>query len=57
LDAGAVEQRREYYMGEGAGFPRVRAMVSPVSQGCMWLVPTPKVSQMNTNQLVGWLWM
>jgi hypothetical protein len=31
LDVGAVEQRREYYMGEGGGFPRVRAVVSPVS--------------------------
>jgi hypothetical protein len=34
LDAGAVEQHREYYMGEGGGFPRVRAVVSPVSQDC-----------------------
>jgi hypothetical protein len=31
LDAGAAEQRREYYMGEGDGFPRVRAVVSQVS--------------------------
>jgi hypothetical protein len=31
LHAGAVEQCREYYMGEGGGFPRVRAVVSPVS--------------------------
>jgi hypothetical protein len=28
---GAVEKRREYYMGEGGGFPRVQAMVSLVS--------------------------
>ncbi len=53
LDVGATEQRREYYMGEGGGFPRVRAVVSPVSQGCPWLVPTPKVSRMSTNQLIG----
>jgi hypothetical protein len=26
-----AEQRREYYMGEGGGFPRARAMVSQVS--------------------------
>jgi hypothetical protein len=26
-----MERRREYYMGEGGGFPRVRAMVSLVS--------------------------
>jgi hypothetical protein len=32
-DAGAAKQRREYYMGEGGGFPRVRAMVSQVSPG------------------------
>jgi hypothetical protein len=43
LDAGAVEQHRKYYMGEGGGFPRVRAVVSPVSQCCPWLVPTPRV--------------
>jgi len=42
-DAGAVEQRREYYMGEGDGFPQVRAMVSQVSPCCLWLVPTPRV--------------
>jgi hypothetical protein len=28
LNAGAVERRKEYYVGEGGGFPRVRAMVS-----------------------------
>jgi hypothetical protein len=28
LDASATKQRREYYMGEGGGFPRVRAMMS-----------------------------
>jgi hypothetical protein len=47
LDVGAVEQRREYYMGKvvvsPGGFPRVRAVVSPVSQCCPWLVPTPRV--------------
>jgi len=31
LDVGAVKRRREYYMGEGGGFPRVWAMVSLVS--------------------------
>ncbi len=31
LDAGAGEQRIEYYMGEGDGFPQVRAVVSQVS--------------------------
>jgi len=42
-DAGAVKQRREYYMGEGGGFPRVRAVVSQVSLCCPSLIPTPKV--------------
>jgi hypothetical protein len=30
-DIGAVKRRREYYMGEGDGFPRVWAVVSLVS--------------------------
>jgi hypothetical protein len=30
-DAGVAEQRREYYMGEGGAFPRVRAVVSQMS--------------------------
>jgi hypothetical protein len=28
LDVGLMERHKEYYMGEGVGFPRVRAMVS-----------------------------
>jgi hypothetical protein len=28
LDVGAVEQRRQYYMGESGGFPQVQAVVS-----------------------------
>jgi hypothetical protein len=31
LDAGAAKKHREYYMGEGDGFPRVWAVVSQVS--------------------------
>jgi hypothetical protein len=31
LGLGAVEQRKKYYMGEGGGFPRARAVVSQVS--------------------------
>jgi hypothetical protein len=30
-DVGAAQRRREYYMGEGGGFFRVRAVVSLVS--------------------------
>jgi hypothetical protein len=42
-DVGAVGKRKEYYMGEGGGFPGVRAVVSQVSSCCPWLVPTPRV--------------
>jgi hypothetical protein len=42
---GPVGEHREYYMGEGGGFPRVRAVVNQVSLCCPWLVPTPKVIQ------------
>jgi len=31
LDVGVVERHKVYYMGEGGGFPRVRAMVNLVS--------------------------
>jgi hypothetical protein len=57
LDASAAESCKEYYMGEGGGFPRVRAVVSQVVQGSPWLVPTPKGCEMSSNQLVGWIWM
>jgi hypothetical protein len=30
-DVSATKRRREYYMGEGGGFPRVQAMVNLVS--------------------------
>jgi hypothetical protein len=31
LDVASMERHKVYYMGEGGGFPRVRAMVSQVS--------------------------
>jgi hypothetical protein len=31
LDVGVTGRHKEYYMGEGGGFPRVRAVVSLVS--------------------------
>jgi len=31
LDASVAESCREYYMGEGGGFPQVRAVVNQVS--------------------------
>ncbi len=52
LDVVPVEWRRVYYKGEGGGFPQVRAVVSLVCSGCLWLVLAPKVLQLCTNHLV-----
>jgi hypothetical protein len=52
LDVASAWSYKEYYKGEGGGFPRVRAMVSQVSPSCPWLVPTPKGCRMSSNQLV-----
>jgi len=55
LNVGAVERRKEYYMGEGGGFPRVRAVVSLVSPGLPVACPNTKgVPKCElTNLLVG----
>jgi hypothetical protein len=52
LNVAPARSCREYYKGEGGGFPRVRAVVSQVSPSCPWLVPTLKGCRMNSNQLV-----
>jgi hypothetical protein len=52
LDASAVERRREYYMGEGGGFPWVRAVVSLVSPKSLVACPSTKVLKMWTNHFV-----
>jgi hypothetical protein len=57
LDAGAAEWRREYYMGEGGGFPRVRAVVSQMNSSCPWLVPTPRVFSKGELNLLWWVLM
>jgi hypothetical protein len=44
-DVSLVGECKEYYMGEGGGFPWVRAVVSQVSPCCPWLVPTPRLIQ------------
>ncbi len=54
LDVAFMESYRVYYMGEGGGFPWVRAVVSLVVWSRPWLVLAPKVLQHNTNQGVGW---
>jgi hypothetical protein len=57
LDAGAMERRREYYMGEGGGFPRVQAMVNLVSLELPVACPNTKGAPERelTNLLVGWM--
>jgi hypothetical protein len=42
LDASATEGHREYYMGEGGGFPRVRAVVSQVNPELPVACPSTK---------------
>jgi hypothetical protein len=43
LDVVPLEWRKEYYMGEGGGFPRVRAMVGLVCQSARGLSQHPRV--------------
>ncbi len=45
LDVGSLESHRVYYMGEGGGFPRVRAVVCLVVQSARGLSQHPKVSR------------
>jgi len=44
LDASAAESCKEYYIGEGGGFPRVWAVVSQMS-------PRPPVACPNTESV------
>jgi hypothetical protein len=37
-----MERHKEYYMGEGGGFPRVRAVVSQVSRELPVACPSTK---------------
>ncbi len=41
-NVGAVERHKEYYMGEGGGFPRVRAVVNLVSLELLVARPSTK---------------
>jgi hypothetical protein len=43
LDVASAESCRVYYMGEGGGFPRVRAVVSLVCKSARDLSQHPKV--------------
>jgi len=42
-DVASTVRRREYYMGEGGGFPRIRAVVSQVVQSARGLSQHPRV--------------
>jgi hypothetical protein len=55
LDVAPVEWRKVYYMGEGGGFPRVRAVVSQVSPELPVACPNTKGAPECelTNLLVG----
>jgi hypothetical protein len=46
LDVASMASCREYYMGEGGGFPRVRAVVSLVCPSARGLSQHPRVSWM-----------
>jgi hypothetical protein len=48
LDVGAAERRRVYYMGDGGGIPRVRAVVSLVVRSARGLSQHQRVSR-NVN--------
>jgi hypothetical protein len=51
-----MARHKEYYIGEGSGFPQVWVVVSFVSP-CLHmahLICAPKVLQLRTNQLVVW---
>jgi len=54
-DVGAAERHIVYYMGEGGGFPRVRAVVSQVSPRLPVACPNTQSAPKSelTNLLVG----
>jgi hypothetical protein len=56
-DVGAMERHKEYYTGEGGGFPRVWVVVSLVSLESPVACPNIKGAPKSelTNLLVGWL--
>jgi len=43
LDVGSVASHKEYYKGEGGGFPQVWVVVSLMCSCCPWLVPALNV--------------
>jgi hypothetical protein len=55
LDVGATKRHKEYYMGEGGGFPWIQAMVSLVSLELPMACPNTKGVPKSelTNLVVG----
>ncbi len=55
LDVGPAERHKVYYMGEGGGFPRVRAVVNQMSPELLVVCPSTKgaLGCELTNLLVG----
>jgi hypothetical protein len=47
LDVASARSYREYYKGEGGGFPRVRAVVSQMCPSARGLSQHPKGCRMN----------
>jgi hypothetical protein len=57
LDVASTGSCKVYYMGEGGGFPRVRAVVSLVCPSARGLSQHPRVSRMLNYPLVVGFWM
>jgi hypothetical protein len=56
-DVASAGSCREYYMGEGGGFPRVRAVMNQVSPRSLVACPNTKRVQNDFQPQVGWFWM
>ncbi len=56
-NVGVGERHWKYYMGEGGGFPRIRAVVGLVSPKLLVACPNTKGAPESdlTNLLVGWM--
>jgi hypothetical protein len=54
LGASHVAKHKVYYKREGDGFPQFRPWWILWVRVCSWLILTPKVLQLCTNQLVVW---
>jgi hypothetical protein len=54
LDVAPVDSCKEYYKGEGGGFPQVHDMVNLVSPSCPWFVLAPKMPKLCINKRVVW---